>query len=71
MKNFIYGFLSFLAASAIFGIAVMLTYNQTIPELFPGANEITWLQGIYLKWFGDCVFRDIKLPKKQEDNERK
>ena len=71
MKNFIYGMAAFIGASAFFGIIIMLTYNFVIPDLFPGANEIGYFQAVCLKWFGDCVFRDIKLPKKQETNERK
>tara|TARA_Y100000816_G_C26054372_1_gene553166 strand:+ start:596 stop:808 length:213 start_codon:yes stop_codon:yes gene_type:complete len=61
------GIFGFLAASALFGLAVMLIYNYTIPDLFPGAKEIGYFQAVCLKWFGDCVFRDIKLPKKQEN----
>ena len=67
MKYIISGIMAFLAASALFGLAIMLIYNFTIPDLFPGANEIEYFQAVCLKWFGDCVFRDIKLPKKQEN----
>ena len=66
MKLAFGGIVVFLAASALFGLVIMLIYNYTIPDIFPGAEEIGYFQAVCLKWLGDCLFRDIKLPKKPE-----
>lgn len=66
MKLAIGGIVAFLAASALFGLVIMLIYNYTIPDIFPGAEEVEYFQAVCLKWLGDCLFRDIKLPKKPE-----
>ena len=66
MKLAIGGIVAFLAASALFGLVIMLIYNYTIPDIFPGAEEVEYFQAVCLKWLGDCLFRDIKLPKKSE-----
>ena len=69
MKNIIGTLVVFSVVSALFGLVILYTYNYTIPELFEGASTITYWQAILLKFLSDCLFKDIKFPKKSENQE--
>ena len=67
MKKFIGNLVVFSAVSAVFGAVILYTYNSTIPNLFEGANTITYWEAILLKFLSDCLFKEVNFTKKPQN----